>query len=147
MNVYFVLIMRTFFQNSIPSALIESAQIDGASEMRTFVSIVLPMGKPIIATVGLFAGIAYWNDWYNGMIYITKSNLFSIQQLLMRMLNDIQFLQANSSFVGAEDYISKIPGVTVRMSIAVVGILPILLVYPFVQNNFVKGIAIGAVKG
>ena len=81
------------------------------------------------------------------MIYITKSNLFSIQQLLMRMLNDIQFLQANSSFVGAEDYISKIPGVTVRMSIAVVGILPILLVYPFVQNNFVKGIAIGAVKG
>lgn len=147
MNVYFVLIMRTFFQNSIPSALIESAQIDGASEMRTFASIVLPMGKPIIATVGLFAGIAYWNDWYNGMIYITKSNLFSIQQLLMRMLNDIQFLQANSSFVGAEDYISKIPGVTVRMSIAVVGILPILLVYPFVQNNFVKGIAIGAVKG
>ena len=147
MNVYFVLIMRTFFQNSIPSALIESAQIDGASEMRTFVSIVLPMGKPIIATVGLFAGIAYWNDWYNGLIYITKSNLFSIQQLLMRMLNDIQFLQANSSFVGAEDYISKIPGVTVRMSIAVVGILPILLVYPFVQNNFVKGIAIGAVKG
>ena len=147
MNVYFVLIMRTFFQNSIPSALIESAQIDGASEMRPFVSIVLPMGKPIIATVGLFAGIAYWNDWYNGMIYVTKSNLFSIQQLLMRMLNDIQFLQANSSFVGAEDYISKIPGVTVRMSIAVVGILPILLVYPFVQNNFVKGIAIGAVKG
>ena len=147
MNVYFVLIMRTVFQISIPSALIESAQNDGASEMRTFVSIVLPMGKPIIATVGLFAGIAYWNDWYNGMIYITKSNLFSIQQLLMRMLNDIQFLQANSSFVGAEDYISKIPGVTVRMSIAVVGILPILLVYPFVQNNFVKGIAIGAVKG
>ena len=148
MNVYFVLIMRTFFQNSIPSALIESAQIDGASEMRTFVSIVLPMGKPIIATVGLFAGIAYyWNDWYNGMIYITKSTLFSIQQLLMRMLNDIQFLQANSSFVGAEDYISKIPGVTVRMSIAVVGILPILLVYPFMQRFFVKGIMLGAVKG
>ncbi len=147
LNAYWVMIMRTFFQNSIPKAVIESAQIDGASEMRIFCQIILPMGKPIIATVCLFAGIAYWNDWYNGMIYVTESNLFSIQQLLNRMLSDIQFLQSNSSMAGAADYISKIPGTTVRMAIAVVGILPILVVYPFMQNNFVKGIAIGAVKG
>lgn len=147
LNAYWVMIMRTFFQNSIPKAVIESAQIDGASEMRIFCQIILPMGKPIIATVCLFAGISYWNDWYNGMIYVTESNLFSIQQLLNRMLSDIQFLQSNSSMAGAADYISKIPGTTVRMAIAVVGILPILVVYPFMQNNFVKGIAIGAVKG
>lgn len=147
LNAYYVMIMKTFFQNSIPRAIIESAQIDGASEMRIFLKIILPMGKPIIATVCLFAGIAYWNDWYNGMIYVTDSELFSIQQLLNRMMSDIQFLQANSSMAGAADYISKIPGTTVRMAIAVVGILPILIIYPFMQNNFVKGIAIGAVKG
>lgn len=147
LNAYYVMIMKTFFQNSIPKAIIESAQIDGASEMRIFLKIILPMGKPIIATVCLFAGITYWNDWYNGMIYVTESELFSIQQLLNRMMSDIQFLQSNSAMVGAADYISKIPGTTVRMSIAVVGILPILIIYPFMQNNFVKGIAIGAVKG
>lgn len=147
LNAYWVMIMRTFFQNSIPRAIIESAQIDGASELLIFFKIILPMGKPIIATVCLFAGITYWNDWYNGMIYVTESELFSIQQLLNRMLSDIQFLQSNSSMAGAADYISKIPGTTVRMAIAVVGILPILVIYPFMQNNFVKGIAIGAVKG
>ncbi len=147
LNAYFVMIMKTFFQSSIPRAIIESAQIDGASEMRIFLKIILPMGKPIIATVCLFSGIAYWNDWYNGMIYVTDSKLFSIQQLLNRMMSDIQFLQSNTEMSGAADYISKIPGMTVRMAIAVVGILPILVIYPFVQNNFVKGIAIGAVKG
>lgn len=147
LNAYWVMIMRTFFQNSIPKAVIESAQIDGASEMRIFYKIIIPMGKPIIATVCLFAGITYWNDWYNGMIYVTESDLFSIQQLLNRMMSDIQFLQSNASMTGAADYISKIPGTTVRMAIAVVGILPILIIYPFMQNNFVKGIAIGAVKG
>ncbi|WP_322173574.1 carbohydrate ABC transporter permease [Acutalibacter caecimuris] len=147
LNAYWVMIMRTFFQNSIPKAIIESAQIDGASEMRIFYKIILPMGKPIIATVCLFAGITYWNDWYNGMVYVTEADLFSIQQLLNRMLSDIQFLQTNASMTGAADYISKIPGTTLRMAIAVVGILPILVIYPFMQNNFVKGIAIGAVKG
>lgn len=147
LNAYYVMIMKTFFQSSIPKAIIESAQIDGASEMKIFLKIILPMGKPIIATVCLFSGIAYWNDWYNGMIYITDSELFSIQQLLNRMMSDIQFLQSNTAISGAADYISNIPGMTVRMAIAVVGILPILIIYPFVQNNFVKGIAIGAVKG
>ena len=147
LNAYYVMIMKTFFQNSIPKAIIESAQIDGASEMRIFLKIILPMGKPIIATVCLFSGIIYWNDWYNGMIYVTNSELFSIQQLLNRMMSDIQFLQANTAMAGAADYISNIPGMTVRMAIAVVGILPILVIYPFMQNNFVKGIAIGAVKG
>ena len=145
MNVYFVLIMRTFFQNSIPSALIESAQIDGASEMRTFVSIVLPMGKPIIATVGLFAGIAYWNDWQNSLYYIDDKSLYSIQAVLNSINEGVAAIASlgNSAGVSAAD----LPTTTIRMAIAVVGILPILIIYPFFQKYFAKGLMAGAVKG
>lgn len=147
-SAWYVLLMRTYFTQNIPAAVIESAQIDGASEARTFFSIVLPMSRPIVATVGLFVGIAYWNDWYNGMIYLTKPQFYSIQNLLNRMMSDIQFLANNaslaSSAAGAQ---ASIPSMSVRMAIAVIGVLPILIIYPFVQNNFIKGIAIGAVKG
>ena len=145
-SVYNLLIMKSYI-SAIPDSLVDAAKIDGCGEVRTLFQVIMPLIKPALATVGLFIALAYWNDWYNGMIYITESELFSIQQLLNRMLSDIQFLQSNSSMAGAADYISKIPGTTVRMSIAVVGILPILVIYPFMQNNFVKGIAIGAVKG
>ena len=147
-SAWYVLLMRTFFATNVPSAVIESAQIDGASEFRTFLSIVMPMSRPIVATVGLFAGIAYWNDWYNGMIYLTKSELFSIQNLLTRMMSDIQFLANNASLASsAAGATANIPSMSVRMAIAVVGVLPIVVIYPFVQNNFIKGISIGAVKG
>ena len=140
--------MRTYFAGNIPSAVVESAQIDGAGELRIFLSIVVPMSRPIIATVGLFVGIAYWNDWYNGMIYITKPQYYSIQNLLTRMMSDIQFLASNASLsAAAAGMQSSIPSMSVRMAIAAIGVLPILLIYPFVQNNFVKGIAVGAVKG
>mgnify|MGYP001096458723 CR=1 FL=1 len=144
MNVYFVLIMRTFFQNSIPSALIESAQIDGASEMRTFVSIVLPMGKPIIATVGLFAGIAYWNDWYNGMIYITTPSRVPMQTYLRSILIDM-----NVADMSADDYelYAMLANRTVKCSQIIVATIPILCVYPFLQRYFVSGIVLGSVKG
>lgn len=145
MSPYYVIISRTFFATSIPAAVIESAQIDGAGELTTFIRIILPMGRPIIATVVLFVGINYWNDWYNGMIYLTDSSLFSIQNLLNRMLSDIQFLQSGMGGVG--DQVVQIPSSTIRMAIAVVGVLPIMVIYPFLQNNFVKGIAIGSVKG
>lgn len=147
-SAWYVLLMRTYFVGNIPSAVVESAQIDGAGELRIFLSIVVPMSRPIIATVGLFVGIAYWNDWYNGMIYITKPQYYSIQNLLTRMMSDIQFLASNSSLsAAAAGAQSSIPSMSVRMAIAAIGVLPILLIYPFVQNNFVKGIAVGAVKG
>ena len=147
-SAWYVLLMRTYFAQNIPTAVIESAEIDGAGEFRAFLSIVLPMSRPIVATVGMFAGIAYWNDWYNGMIYLTKPQFFSIQNLLNRMMSDIQFLANNASLASsAAGAAANIPSMSVRMAIAVIGVLPILIIYPFVQNNFIKGISIGAVKG
>ena len=146
-SAWYVLLMRTYFLGNVPSPVIESAQIDGAGEVRIYAQIVMPMAKPIVATVGLFVGIAYWNDWYNGMIYITKPEYYSIQNLLTRMMSDIQFLASNSALASTAVGAQKIPSVSVRMAIAVIGVLPIMLIYPFVQNNFVKGITVGAVKG
>ena len=95
----------------------------------------------------MFIGVAYWNDWTNGLYYITESNLFSIQQLLNNMLKNIEFLSTGSAAAAASTTAGNIPQSTVRMAIAVVGILPILVIYPYVQKYFVKGIALGAVKG
>lgn len=146
-NAFYVMLMRTFFATSIPVPIVESAKIDGAGEFRTFVQIVLPLSLPILATVGLFQTIHYWNDWFNGMIYVTDSKLFSLQNLLNRILLDIQFL-TSSNFAGNQgDSGANLPTETVRMAMAVVGIIPILIAYPFFQKYFVKGLTIGAVKG
>ncbi|MHA7581829.1 carbohydrate ABC transporter permease [Paenibacillus vandeheii] len=146
-NGFYIMLMRTFFATSIPAPIMESAKIDGAGEFMTFVRIVLPLSLPILATVGLFQTINYWNDWFNGMIYITDSKLFSLQNLLNRILLDIQFL-TNSNFGGnLSDSTANIPTETVRMAMAVIGIVPIMITYPFFQKFFVKGLTIGAVKG
>ncbi|WP_244163271.1 carbohydrate ABC transporter permease [Paenibacillus pectinilyticus] len=147
MNGFYVMMMRTFFQTTIPSALIESAQIDGAGEYRTFWSIVIPLSAPILATIGLFECIMYWNDWQLGMIYITNPKLFSIQNLLNRIMQDIQFITTNMSSTNTNDAMQQMPTDSVKMAIAVIGVLPILVAYPFFQKYFIKGIMIGAVKG
>jgi putative aldouronate transport system permease protein len=148
MNGFNVILVRTYFATNIPESILESANLDGAGEWLIFFRIVLPLSLPILATVGLMSGLAYWNDWYNGLIYITKSELFSLQNILNRMLQDVQFLQSNSSMSSnLATELSKIPTTTVRMAIATVGALPILIIYPFFQRYFVKGIVIGAVKG
>ncbi|WP_248930786.1 carbohydrate ABC transporter permease [Paenibacillus hamazuiensis] len=146
LNAFYVMLMRTFFSNSIPGAIIESAKIDGASEFRIFCQMVLPLSLPVLATVGLFQTIHYWNDWYNGLIYLTDSKLYSLQNLLNRILMDIEFLKRADSSYGAQDTTS-IPTETARMAMAVLGIIPIILTYPFFQKFFVKGLTIGAVKG
>jgi putative aldouronate transport system permease protein len=148
MNGFSVIMVRTYFSTNIPDALAESAMLDGASEFRIFFQIVLPLSLPILATMGLMGGLAYWNDWMNGLIYLTKPELFSMQNILNRMLQNVQFLQSQSSMSSnlATEH-SKIPPTTVRMAIATVGALPILIIYPFFQRYFVKGIVIGAVKG
>ncbi len=148
MSPWYVLLSKSFFVNNVPAAVLESARIDGAHEFLVYRKIVMPVSKPIVATVALFAGIAYWNDWYNGMIYLTDHNLYSIQNLLYRMLSDIQYMSNIAQMGGqVDDLATKIPSTTVRMAIAVIGFLPIIIIYPFVQKNFVKGIAVGAVKG
>lgn len=141
-----VMLIRTFFMTSIPEALYEAAEIDGAGYLRVFINIVLPLGKPILVTMGLFSGLAYWNDWTNGLYYITRPQYYSIQTLLNRMIQDIQAIQANASASSNAAAIA-IPTVSVRMAIAFVALLPILLIYPYLQKYFAKGIALGAVKG
>jgi putative aldouronate transport system permease protein len=149
MNGFNVLLMKSYFVTGVPDEILEAAFIDGASEFKTFIKIALPLAKPVVATIGLFAGIAYWNDWQNGYIYLTKrTDLYSIQNLLNRMIQNIQFLQQNATNINnASVGIASIPAVSVRMAMAMIGILPIIIVYPLVQNNFVKGITLGGVKG
>lgn len=148
MNAFNVILVRSYIQYNVPMALAEAAKIDGAHEFVIFGKVVLPITKPIIVTVAMFIGLAYWNDWANGLYYITDSNLFSVQQLLNNMMKSIEFLSKNAnSSISLNGLGGSIPQETVRMAIAVVGILPVMLVYPLVQKYFVKGIAVGAVKG
>ncbi|MCL1820718.1 MAG: carbohydrate ABC transporter permease [Oscillospiraceae bacterium] len=145
LNAFSIVLFRNYFEFTMEKALLEAARIDGASEMRTFWSIVLPLSLPMIATVGLMSALMYWNDWINGIYYLSpNSKMQSIQTLLNRINEDIRFLQQNSTVFVPGD---AIPSTTVRMAIAVVGILPILLLYPFFQKWFVRGVATGAVKG
>ncbi len=140
-----VLIMRTYYKNSVPRALLESARLDGASELRVFAHMVLPLSKPMLATIGFLNGIAYWNDWFNSFIYISEAGKLSIQGLLNRILMDIQFI-STSEFAGDMASVN-VPGVSIRMAIAVIAIIPVLIAFPFFQKFLVKGISIGAVKG
>jgi len=147
MNGFNIMLMRIFFINSVPDAIIESAKIDGAGEFKIFHKMIVPLSLPILATVGLFEGIAYWNDWFNGLIYLTDPTLFSIQNILNRIITDIQFLSSTSLGSQVGQASEAIPSTAVRMAIAVIGVLPIIMLYPFFQRYFVKGIAVGAVKG
>ena len=149
MNGFNVMLMKSYFCSSIPGEILDAAYIDGASEFQTFSKIALPLSKPIVATIGLFSGIAYWNDWMNGYIYLTKrTDLYSVQNLLNRMMQNIQYLSQNSAHIqDAGVGLASIPSVSVRMAMATVGVLPILVSYPFIQGNFVKGITLGGVKG
>lgn len=146
MNGFNVLLMRTFFATTIPAAVLESASIDGAGEFKMYYRIVLPLSLPIMATVGMFQGLAYWNDWNNGLVFVTNPDLFSLQNLLNRIMNDIQYLTRNSS-MNAGNALEQLPSETFRMAVAVIGVVPILIAYPFFQKYFVKGMTIGAVKG
>lgn len=147
MSAWNVMMIRTYFQNSIPDSLYEAARIDGASEFHIFFSMVLPLGKPILVTMGTFAGLAYWNDWTNGLYYIVKNqDLYNVQNLLNQMVSNIQYLaQSTDSNVTAAA--SAIPATGIQMAIAFVAILPIMLIFPRFQKFYVKGITLGGVKG
>ena len=145
LSAFNIILVRTFFMTSIPDALYEAARIDVATYFRIFWQIVLPLGKPILVTIGLFSGLAFWNDWTNGLYYVNRTSMFTIQVLLNRMISDIQALAQNASTTS--NAVLNIPTVSIRMAIAFVAILPILVIYPFLQKYFASGIALGAVKG
>lgn len=146
MSAFNVMLMRNYFTTSIPEELFESAKLDGASEMKVFRFIVVPLSKPIMATVGLMLALSYWNNWTNGLYYLDDTSLYSIQNVLNAINNNILALNSVSS-MGIAINKADIPALTARMAIAVIGIVPMLCIYPFFQKYFVKGITIGAVKG
>ena len=148
MGTYNVILTRTYIQTNVPQALTEVAKIDGAGDLTIFTRVVLPLCKPIVATIILFIGLGYWNDWMNGLYYVTDSSLYSIQQLLNNMMRNIDYLSQNSTGMsGVGNALAQIPKASARMAIAVIGVVPILIIYPFLQKYFVKGIVVGAVKG
>ena len=146
MNAFHVMLVRNYFFTSIPESLIESAKLDGASEMMIFRAIVLPLSKPIMATIGLMLALSYWNNWTNGLYYLDDTSLYSIQNVLNAINNNIIAINSVSN-MGLAINKSEVPALTARMAIAVIGIVPMLCIYPFFQKYFVKGITIGAVKG
>ena len=146
MNAFHVMLVRNYFSTSIPESLIESAKLDGASEMMIFRAIVLPLSKPIMATIGLMLALSYWNNWTNGLYYLDDTSLYSIQNVLNAINNNIIAINSVSN-MGLAINKSEVPALTARMAIAVIGIVPMLCIYPFFQKYFVKGITSGAVKG
>ncbi|MBQ9305206.1 MAG: carbohydrate ABC transporter permease [Butyrivibrio sp.] len=142
-----IFLVRNYYSNSIPEALIESAQIDGASELTIFFKIIFPLAIPTVATISLFTALIYWNDWVNALYYIQKPQYYGIQNLLIRIMNNIQYLKSGAASIAVGTGAVSLPSNAVRMSMAVIGILPIVVIYPFVQKYFVKGVVVGAVKG
>jgi putative aldouronate transport system permease protein len=144
-----VIICKTFFRTTIPDSIVESAVIDGASQLRIFFSIVLPLSLPVLATIGLFLSFAYWNDWFQSMLYIDNTNLFTLQAYLNRLLGDINFLAQNASSMGVSqaELLRNMPQEAARMAIVVITVLPVACAYPFFQRYFISGLTVGAVKG
>ena len=147
MNGFNVLLVRNYFERNVPRDLIEAAQLDGASELTIFTHIMIPLSTPVIATVGMFTGLAYWNDWINGLYYINDPSLYGVQQLLIRILSNIAFLRSSAAASVVGNIVISLPGDSIRMALAVIGILPILIIFPLLQKYFIRGVVIGAVKG
>lgn len=144
LNVSYLLIMRSFV-SSIPSEIIESARIDGAGEFRIFLQIILPLLRSGLVTVGLLTALGYWNNWYNAMLYINNESLYPLQYMLYDLQMRAQGLAQIASKAGIR--IDTLPSNSLKLAMAVVATGPIVMLYPFVQKYFVKGITIGSVKG
>lgn len=148
-SVYNLLVMKSYI-SAIPDSLIDAAKIDGCGEVRTLFQVVLPLIKPALATVGLFIALAYWNDWYNAMLYIKSDTKYPLQYFLYQQVNNIEGykqLIANSAVSGNIASSVSLPSETLKMALTVVVTGPIVLAYPLVQKYFVQGVTIGAVKG
>lgn len=144
MNGFFVILYKNNFATNIHPALIEAAKIDGANEWIIYFKIVLPLSLPILATVGLMVALGYWNDWTNGLYYITDQKLYSLQLLLKSIIDNIRNLASMSVNTGTAA--AQMPSNSIRMAMAVIGVIPVMALYPFFQKAFVAGISLGGVK-
>lgn len=144
-NVWHIFLLRTFFA-AIPSSLIEAAKLDGAGEFKIFYTVILPLSKTGLVTVLLFYVLIYWNEWYGSMLYITDENKLSLQYLLVRLMNNIDFMRKNAAMLAGVK-MSEMPKEAARMAMCLVAAGPMLVIFPFFQKHFVKGLTVGAVKG
>ena len=143
-----IMIMKTFFATTIPDAIIESARIDGAGESRTFFQIVIPIAKPGLATIGLFALLNYWNNYMNAMLLTSSFKYQNLQLYLYNMIQNAEYIKQNISEIGnAESAMANLPAEGVRMAVCILSIAPIICAYPYFQRYFIQGLTIGAVKG
>lgn len=143
-----VIICKTFFRSTIPDSVIESAKIDGASQLMIYTRIVVPISKPVFATIALFLTFGYWNDWFQSSLYISNTKLLSLQALLNNMMRNLEYIANNpSAGLSLQQYRMMMPSESVRMAIAIVIVVPIACAYPFFQKYFISGLTIGAVKG
>ena len=145
-SVYNIIIARSFFSSSIPVDLYEAAQLDGCSNGRFFISIVVPLSKSIIAVIALYYAVAQWNGYFNALIYLSKQNQYPLQMVLREILLSSQSVQADVTDVDAIQEMQRIAA-TIKYGVIVVASLPMLILYPFIQKYFVKGVMIGSVKG
>ncbi|OCT15028.1 sugar ABC transporter permease [Paenibacillus pectinilyticus] len=144
---FYVLIMRTFFATNVPDAILESAKIDGAGEYRIFFSIVLNLSRPVLATIGLFNTITYWNDWFTALLFITNPKLMPLQLLLHNIQSSIQIILDLADKNQGSISVDTLPSQSARMGMVIIAIGPIILAYPFLQKYFIKGLTVGAIKG
>lgn len=147
-SAWYIIIIRTFF-SQLPQSLVESAKVDGAKELRIFFQIVLPLSKPVLATVLLMTLLAKWNDWYTSLIYIRDSKLYSLQYMLQKMLREAEFVKGlSNSQMGLNIQLeTEVPTESVRFAMVIVAAGPMLVVFPFFQKYFTRGLTVGAVKG
>lgn len=144
-STYNLIVMRTYFQSSIPWELQEAAHIDGCSNWRLLISIILPLSKPIIAVMVLFYAVGHWNSFFNALIYIRSEDKYPLQLVLREILMISQSAGADGANVGLEDQI--LLSESIKYAVIIVSSLPVLIMYPFVQKHFVKGVMIGSIKG
>ncbi|MFV0504188.1 MAG: carbohydrate ABC transporter permease [Lachnospirales bacterium] len=143
-----VIISKTFFKSNIPESVVESAQIDGATQLQIFLKMAIPLAKPLLATIALFLTFGYWNDWFQSSLYISNSNLLSLQALLDQIQRNIEMMASNpAAGVSMIEYMKSMPKEGARMAMAIIIIVPIACCYPFFQRYFISGLTIGAVKG
>jgi putative aldouronate transport system permease protein len=145
-NAFNLFLIRNFML-SIPEDLHESAKMDGAGEFRIYYRLIVPLAKPVLATVGLFVALGYWNDWFLGLMFVDKQELQPLQLLLRTLVSNVEFLKSSSNAAAIQQISAQIPSESIKMALTVVTIGPIVFLYPFVQRYFVQGLMVGAVKG
>jgi putative aldouronate transport system permease protein len=145
-NGFYIILYKNYFKSTIHTSLVEAARIDGAGEFYIYFKIVLPLSLPILATIGLMVGIGYWNDWTNSLYYISNTKMYPLQPFLKSIIDNISALSSMTDSADAAALAAGMPGTSIRMALAVVGIIPIMVLYPFFQKAFIAGITLGGVK-